>query len=466
MLINRAQHHHSKIKNGLTIIAAIFSGFFVSCDEPGYIGFYPKDPDLYIQVVDTFTVQTSTVWLDSIPTSGNGDLMIGRLTDPLSGQISSEAYFRIAFNASGALNLPADAIYDSISFKLKYNGYYYGDTSRQASFSVYRLAEDIVPRRLPPYQYDEDQISYFYKPDKLYNTSTFAKSPLPLGIWKFNPRPGFKDSLFLPIDQHLGREWFDLAKAGDDKLSKVESFLNYFKGLVIVPDPYYQGSIFGIQAENASLVLHYRKYENDVLKNFNYEFPIIRDNSQFNKIELNPESGHFNGISRGRAKTSRDTGNTALLQAGTGLAIRIEFPGLDHFREVEQHFVINLAELIVEPIAGTYTSIFPLPAELGLLVASRDNVPVGHLSSDYSDHINVAKLQLDDEFHRDTRYVFPVTSYIHQEIRRKEGNRNPLLLISAPDTYGKSFNRLSINGNQNARNKITLRIFYSRILGT
>jgi hypothetical protein len=253
MLIERVKQSFSAFRFELTLGIAIFSGFLLSCDEPGYIGFYPKDPDLYVQIVDTFTIQTSTVWIDSIPTSGNGDLMIGRLTDPLSGQISSEAYFRIAYNTSGALNVPADAMYDSVSFKLKYNGYYCGDTSSQASFSLYRLAEDIVPGRLPPYQYDEDQISYFYKPDKLYNTSTFAKSPLPLGIWKFNPRPGFKDSLFLPVDQHLGREWFDLAKAGDDKLSKVESFLHYFKGLVIVPDPNYQGSIFGIQAEKITL---------------------------------------------------------------------------------------------------------------------------------------------------------------------------------------------------------------------
>ena len=48
-----------------------------------------------VDVTDTFTVNSSTLLLDSLPTTGKGVLLIGRMNDPELGNVVSNSYFPI-----------------------------------------------------------------------------------------------------------------------------------------------------------------------------------------------------------------------------------------------------------------------------------------------------------------------------------------------------------------------------------
>lgn len=46
--------------------------------------------------IDTLTLKTATIQLDSVVTSGSGRLLIGKLKDPVFGDLTSQSFLRLA----------------------------------------------------------------------------------------------------------------------------------------------------------------------------------------------------------------------------------------------------------------------------------------------------------------------------------------------------------------------------------
>ena len=102
---------------------------FSSCDnENSFIigeGFI-KSP-ARMAIVDTCTVEMSTVVQDSVPTSGTGAMLIGNYEDTLYGDAGCSSLFQLGLPYY--VNLYDDDYYDSISLIIHYSGYSYGDTN-------------------------------------------------------------------------------------------------------------------------------------------------------------------------------------------------------------------------------------------------------------------------------------------------------------------------------------------------
>ena len=111
----------------------------VSCEDPNELGLGLVDDNIAGKYTDTLTVNVSTVYLDSLATSGTGNMLAGQYTDPHSGTVLANTFFQVGLG-SATWTVAADATFDSLTLLLPYSGYSYGDTTQAVTYNIHRLA--------------------------------------------------------------------------------------------------------------------------------------------------------------------------------------------------------------------------------------------------------------------------------------------------------------------------------------
>lgn len=149
-------------------------------------------------LIDTVTVNMSTINFDSLATSSRGRILIGNYDDPIFGKVKSDSYFQLstdiyALNSIGSDTESTNYVFDSISMILKYDRYYYGDTTKVQTFNIHRLTQKVKPNK-------ED--------NNFYNNSTLTYSPESLGTISYKPRPKEKDSINVQMSKEFGEALF------------------------------------------------------------------------------------------------------------------------------------------------------------------------------------------------------------------------------------------------------------------
>ncbi|HEX7869977.1 MAG TPA: DUF4270 family protein, partial [Chryseobacterium sp.] len=93
-------------------------------------------------LIDTLTVEMSTINFDSLVTSNKSRVLVGNYDDPLFGKVKSNSYFQLASDSYSLISSTdteaANYVFDSISMILKYDNYYYGDTTKVQTFDIHR----------------------------------------------------------------------------------------------------------------------------------------------------------------------------------------------------------------------------------------------------------------------------------------------------------------------------------------
>jgi len=161
-----------------------------------------------LTLIDTFTVEFSTIRLDSIQTSNTNTILVGHYQDESFGEINCTGF--IELTSPTDYGISSSEVYDSMALILNYTNYY-GDTTRQFSITVHQLIESIEPES------DDD---YFY------NTSSVSYNLLELGSKQFYPKPFSKDSILtIKLDDIIGKYLFDGLKINDEDVTLSEKFL-------------------------------------------------------------------------------------------------------------------------------------------------------------------------------------------------------------------------------------------------
>ncbi|MCI0617942.1 DUF4270 domain-containing protein, partial [bacterium] len=192
-----------------------------------------------LTVIDTFSVSLSTVILDSVITSGTGNLLIGSYRDNTFGKITSHSYFQIGVPAS--FDAENDDVYDSLNLFISYNKYSFGDTTKSQRISVHQLTENIE----------------LGNNSAITSKTSFSYNPIPIGSIIYTPKPnGAADTLAIRISDGIGFDLFTKLKDGSEILADNERFINYFHGLVLAADEAYEGSTIGFNANDVKLVLY------------------------------------------------------------------------------------------------------------------------------------------------------------------------------------------------------------------
>ncbi|HVZ97095.1 MAG TPA: DUF4270 family protein, partial [Chitinophagaceae bacterium] len=194
-----------------------------------------------IVLVDTITPELSTVFMDSVVTSGSGVLLSGDYSDPFFGKVSAKSFFELA--PSGSVTLSNNATFDSLKLILIPNKTFYGDTAVNCNFSVYQLS---------------NQMSFPQFQTVFYNNTDFAAGSPPLGTFSGRIYPNITDSVFITLSNTTGQDLFKQYQENDLTIQSTANFLPYFKGLRLGSSSGNMQAIYGFK-DSALMRLYYHE---------------------------------------------------------------------------------------------------------------------------------------------------------------------------------------------------------------
>lgn len=390
-------------------------------------------------LIDTFSVDLSTIAIDTLTTSGTGRHLLGHYSDELFGKINSKSYFQVDIPES--FDVLDDDIYDSLSLVLKYDAYSLGDTTKSQKISVHRLTDNIELN-------SNSAIS---------NITTFDYDPEAIGSITYTPTPNITtDSLVIKIDDETGMDFFTKLRDDSEIFTNSSNFLNYFKGLVLVADESYAGAIIGFTAseDDTRLVLHTSRNEALSVDEILYEFNLCNTEKQFNQINRDFSQTQLSSLTNQRTKlTTEEASGFAYLQGGSGLAVRIDFPTLDEILLYDRGTVVE-ARLEISPYLSAI-DIDDLPSELSIYQCGKLN----QVTFSAYDTQELTTANEDDPeilYEEDAMYSFDITSYIIDELSDSYIDPDQGLAVTLPVSSVKyTFERLIINANsENTKLKI------------
>ncbi|MDR9457622.1 MAG: DUF4270 family protein [Salegentibacter sp.] len=391
-----------------TLILLIFTA--VACSDEiqeSTIGDKWINSDTRIILFDTLSVKSSTLKLDSLIVSGSERVLIGQYDDPVFGKVNSKSYFQFL---PTRYNIDSEAKYDSIAFILRYDRYSTGDTLFSQKFLISEVTEDLKPH---------DQ---FY-----YNTSYYDSAPGILTAHEFAPRPRSKDSVHISLDKQFGEILFK--KLQDQEITNPDRFLNRYQGLVLEPD--HSGTAILAFSKNSFLRIYYTNKEE------------LEDKEEILDLKVLPENT-FHNTSAGLTKDplpslpiqeqsvpSSETGNLSYIQAGTGIATKIEIPHLKSLEDIEGTGSIVEAKLKFYLNTSKDRTIRPVKDSLRLFIINHRNEIIADVVG-YNNQPTIANIEKKEGEFSIIRYSVPIKKFIDDKNNAYDGD-DWSLLIYAPN---------------------------------
>lgn len=408
-------------------VGFIIVGFICAlygCEDPSLVGtdFVGENP-ITVTYYDTVSIQISTIKFDSLATSNISRLLVGKSEDEQLGTVLAAPFFQVGRDLLNSYPDDEKATFDSLTLELSFDGYSYYDTTQVQTYNLYSLLAEM--------ELGDD--------GKLYNTTNYnyiQDSVYHLGEISFTPRVKKGKEEYLRINDEFGQALFELLQQKDDIVTNSDDFSSYIKGFVLVPDSA-NTCIIGLNNET-NFKLFYQQDGDQV----ELEFPIA-DNIHFTKISVQGSDTIQSQLATQRdIMKSNELGGLAFIQAGIGLAMRVEFPYLDYIRELSKNNLVTDAELILSPVKDSYSGLHPLSTNLtAYRVDKYNNV----LSSFTIDPI----LYYDDEYNEETYYSINIASYLEEQLDLLENDGSALLIALDQDTYSSTLNRIYIGDEHN-----------------
>ncbi len=433
------------------LLGLFFGVILYSCDSDVDSGEFVVGSDYLavnnkVVLIDTLTVEVSTINFDSLVTSGQSRILVGNYDDPILGKVKSDSYFQLSgadYNIySGSSDTDGrNYVFDSIKLFLKEDKYYYGDTTKLQSISIHRLTQKVKPN-------SED--------DSFYNNSSLSYDAASLGEISFKPKPLSQDSVEVKLDDNFGEALFQKLKKNE--ITNETELTEYLKGLVIRTTSGSSSSVVGFDL-SSSLRLYYSKDQDDSEESIIKEFTISDATKQFNTISLDRTGTLIQDLPVSSSKlSSLLTENKAFIQSGTGLACRVDFPNIKQLKYIAEKGAIIDAQLFIKPVNSSYSKSYPLADSLRVLVADKLNRISNTLyNSDGSQVFGILN-KSNDEFNENVGYTIPIGAFLQAEMLKASDSKSSLILTLP--TISKAVDRLVLGDQKNADNKIQLKIYY------
>lgn len=507
------------IKRSFSALAIIILFLFTQCHKAQTVGLFTQNDLSALNVLntDTFSVVTSTVALDSVPTFEVGNfndstILVGRTADPYLGIVTAKSFFQLSPPKSGGspwnltgLQTNNQIRFDSIVLDLKYNSsniryedfglftkkqantnnsYYqtYGDTAQSMTLQLFYLNKPLVKNQVLNTQFTGGLTApYFYNtlvsgtnPQALFNTASGSYNPDSVyASVNFTPHSRSQpDSVVIRLPDTLGKTLINFAYFQDSRISTDQNFINYFNGFALAVKPNTRGSIVSFNPRTSLVKIYYKKVINgtfinqieNVSLNYGGNNPPIISNTFFNQILVDRTGTPLAGIKPYTPLPVSKTGNTTYIESGSGLMTKVEFPYLQSFFNSHQNLVVNRAELIVQNKPGTYAPGFRLPPFLQLYVNNQSNlnVPIGILSQDFvpSSPNAVERTYIGNIAFG--YYHFYITQYFGSQVYKPFYDGTALFLGNPAKSIENSADRMLINNPLIDKNSIKLRVFFTQ----
>ena len=422
--------------NFLRLFSYLIAGtlLFASCNDPDIVGLdvQPPSDQINLTFTDTATLRTFSIREDSLRTDEVSQFLLGSYTDSVFGRTDASIYAQ-ALLPNSNVNLGDSLALDSVVLTLAYSGYY-GDTSTQQIFHVYRLTEDM-------------DLSASY-----YSTKSFAYDPTELGSATITPAPNSNvavggDTLAPHIRIRLSDVLGDslLQMSANNQLTSNENFLSLFKGLYIKADSITSnGAIyyFNLLAGQSKLTLYYSSGADDSL---NFSFVFTTESAR---------TTHFNhdySLSPIQFNDSITGDSLVYVQSMAGVKTKILLPNLMNFIS-NGMIAVNKAELEIT-ITDNSDNRLAVPDKLLVLGIDASGTP----------------LFLPDQFEGSSyyggtydaatrKYKFNIARYIQNILTGDQQNYGLYLAVSGGVVQA---NRAILAGGSHPTYRMKLNLYYT-----
>lgn len=361
---------------------------------------------------DTLTVKSSTLKLDSLIVSGAGRVLIGQYNDPVFGKVKSKSYFQFL---PSRYSIDSEAIYDSIAFILRYDRYSSNDTLFPQRFLISEVTEDLKPH---------DELYY--------NTSHYNSDVDILTEHEFNPRPRSKDSTHISLDKQFGERLFK--KLQNNEITNIDRFLNEYQGLLLEPDD--SGTAILAFSKNSFLRLYYTNEEELENQEETLDLRLVQENT-FNNISAGLTQDLLPSLPpQSESVSSGETGNHSFIQAGTGIATKIEIPHLKSLEDIEGTGSEGTGSIVEAKLkfylnTSKDRTLRPVKDSLRLFIINQRNEIIGDVFG-YNGQPTLANIEEKEGEFNLIRYSVPIKKFIDDKNSAYDGD-NWSLLIYAPD---------------------------------
>jgi hypothetical protein len=419
------------LKNWL--VRAIVPAFFLfSCGNEDNIsapGIGSED-NLSAILVDTFTIQTSTILRDSVSTSSASSLLVGQVENAAFGRTTCNAFLQTSFTGNNFITA-AEPVYDSMVLVLRPN-YIFGNPEATIKMGVHRLKEGFD---LEKTYFNDESLEYDRKP---------------LAEATFSARDIQSENLRIDLSE-LGEEFFNDRDANffDDPLD----FVDYFKGLALVTQVS-EGSIVGFEVDPASsttstvtsgIFLYYRTSTDSLADSTFYKFPISVNYRRFNQI-IHDRPAVLSPLKQSDQKIeSSQTNDETFIIAGTGITNLFEFPTYEKLGNLHENLIVERAIIQIDGQEEDIEYYLP-PEELFLFKLDSANNLELYNNEDVGSGPGINGI-----------YSIDVTSYFSDLISGRETVTN---LVTIPSQNGSTVNQLKFGAYQKSDSPIKLLVYY------
>ena len=390
----------------------------------------------------------STINFDSLVTSNQSRILVGNYEDPIYGKVKSNSYFQLSSSSYALMSGGSDTettnyVFDSISMILKYDNYYYGDTTKVQTFNIHRLLQKVKPNT-------ED--------NNFYNNSALSYSDESLGTISYKPRPIEKDSINIKMSSAFGAALFQKLKKRE--ITDFDSFNEYLKGLVLVPATSNSASVTGFNVSTSKVRMYYSKYQANTEETpYIVDFTISDATKQFNSISLDKTGTIIQNLPVSTSKLSSSlTNHQGFIQSGTGVACRIDFPNIKQLKYLSEKGAIVDAQLVLRPVNNSYSEQYPLADSLKIYVGDNLNRISASLVNSAGTSVFGILNKKSDEFNENIGYLIPIGNFLQKEMLKQSDSRSSLIL-TLPG-ISKTVNRIVLGDQKHLNNKILLKIYY------
>ena len=469
-----------KMRKLITILFISVLGFFSSCNSDTFqeheIGDNLIKKSTEVRLIDTFAINSSTVRMDSMLTSGQSSILFGSYQDEFFGRVSSDFYAVVGLGEAFGLksvtvgeNIEKVPIrFDSLIFISYPDGRYMGDTLLPQSMTIHRVLEEI---EIPEGQY------------AFYAHSTFPYAEESLGSSDFMAKPVSQSKEFdaskeedveinrggirFKMDDALGLDIVNRVNIEDDTVLYADKWAKYFNGIVLKAGE--DNSVmlsYNLQENRMKMRLYYTYTSTELTGTRNFhDFPISTSSLNFTnfKSDFSSTPQDLGVITKQTVDLSSEkTGDLAFVHGGLGFLTKIKIPYLEELNTIGITGGVLSAELVFYPKYQSYdNSIFKLPTvPFTIYQTDEQNQILTQLPSIASNSGVSSKYVKNVENWTESYYSVDITSYVNNVLLNGQKYEDALLLTLPVTSFGLSMDRMIIENDPDSDFRIRLKTTY------
>ena len=423
-----------KSRNMRIFFIASFLLLLYACDNNlSTIGDDLISTENFIEVKRFVMEETSTIRLDSFPTSNVSSssvspLVMGKITDNLTGSIATIPYFQVAPQGFvSSITWENNCEFDSLTLTIPYLKTLAGDSTAFQTFELYRT-KDKKYIQFDPYNPILCNIDSLQLGEKLATLTLYPQ----------------KDNIaqaYFKLNYDFGKTLFDLMRSRDPILEQINypQFMEDFGALAIVPGKD-NSLLMNIDPSNLKLKFHYHIGAVEGEDMTTYTWPcasgqntntLVNNTYAFTHINYDPTT-KFEDITFKESKPFDDL-KMAVIEGLNGFMTKIKVPFV---ADAAAYQTIMKAEIELRVNTDLQENNIPEPKNLGVYIITKDNYIKGLLTDMSGQNVIYGTLSQNSVDPNSKSYIIDITDYY---VNLVEGG-NPIvpeiyLLVGLPGSY-------------------------------